>query len=216
MNYATNNRSFLQYSGILGVLLFIAATYIGGMQAGYHQNSQYISESYAKGMEYGPLLRYLGFIPSGLLIAFFYLRSGLRKSSSSLNSSVRYGLIGVGVFYGLFTALAGVFICDEDCARYADTQSVSQLIHNFLGGITYLLTPFSILLTGIGLLKEKSNIPFARYTVVSGLLSIALVVFFFLNLDSPMTGIYQRLAEASFLMWIVLCSVGFRKILISN
>ena len=58
--------------GFLGVVFFISATILGGLQfSNYSHVSQLISESYAIGTPYGVQLRYLGFIPSGIFITAF-------------------------------------------------------------------------------------------------------------------------------------------------
>ena len=65
-------NKFTNYTGILGAFLFIITTIIGGyVFESYSHISQYISESYASGTEYGHLLRWIGYVPSGLLMGGF-------------------------------------------------------------------------------------------------------------------------------------------------
>jgi hypothetical protein len=102
-----NYKTLTNYTGILGAVLFIATTIIGGFVfEDYSHISQYISESYASGTEYGHLLRWYGYVPSGLLIAVFCF------SKARFLSEYKYaffGFIGFGVFYGIFTSLVSVF-----------------------------------------------------------------------------------------------------------
>ena len=66
------SRAQTCWAGISGVGLFVVTCVLGGWQfEEYSHISQYISETYAMGTPHGKLLRFLGFIPSGLLLATF-------------------------------------------------------------------------------------------------------------------------------------------------
>ena len=68
-----NNKSVF-WIGILGVLFFAIPSIIGGFQINnYNPVSQFISESMAIGTPNGKLLRYYGYIPSGILLSLFHL-----------------------------------------------------------------------------------------------------------------------------------------------
>ncbi|PAU93839.1 hypothetical protein CK503_09195 [Aliifodinibius salipaludis] len=198
-------NDLLNYSGILGAFLFMITTAIGGaLFDGYSHISQYISESYAYGTEYGHLLRWLGYIPSGLLIGFFHFMVAKKLKD---NKYIFIGLIGFGILYGIFTSLVSVFPCDFGCNRNYSDSSVSQFIHTVLSLFTYALTPFSIYFTGVGF-KKLAN--FKVLFRLSTLLSIAVFTFgmvFLLNANSPIAGLLQRITEAMYLFWIIYFSV---------
>jgi len=198
-------NNLLNYSGILGAFLFIITTIFGGaLFDGYSHISQYISESYAYGTKYGHLLRWLGYIPSGLLIGFFYIMVAKKIKDYKY---IFIGLIGFGILYGMFTSLVSVFPCDFGCKRDSSDSSVSQFIHTVLSLFTYTLTPFSIYLTGLGFKKLGDFKGFYR---LSTLLSVVVFTFgmvFLFNANSPTAGLLQRITEAMYLFWIIYFSV---------
>jgi len=144
------------YIGILSILLFAGSVLIGGhLINGYSHLSQFISEIYAKGTEYGLHLRLFGFIPSGVLILWFAFSVEHIVSKHLKESLIKVGLIGFGLTYGLFTTLVSIFICDVGCEG---NESLNQILHNIIGLLTYLFTPIFILLIGKGLSKKHKGL----------------------------------------------------------
>jgi len=202
------NRTFTFLASVSGVLLFLAATILGGLQMeNYSHLSQFISESYAIETPYGPALRFLGFLPSGLLLALFAF--SLKKLLGG-TSTVNLGLTGVGVFYGLATVVTSIFPCDAGCNPEMINPSASQLIHNLTGMLTYLVTPVSLALIGLGLWHRKEHRPLAMAGIVSGGVSFFFVLVLFSNLASEFTGLVQRLIEGSILVWFLIAARHIR------
>ena len=158
--------------GIVGVSLFVISSIIGGFLIdNYSVMSQYISESYAIDTEYGKILRIIGYIPSGFLIALFcFVAVKYFQSSKQL----KIGFYGIGVFYGLATIVVAIFPCDSGCNKELIDPSSSQLIHNFVGSLTYLFVPIFMILIGSGL-KKTSNKLFSLQSILLGALSILFV-----------------------------------------
>jgi len=190
--------------GILGVTLFSIASIIGGFQFdNYNPLSQYISETYAIDTPYGKTLRFFGYIPSGILLTIFAF-FGLKKFPKS--NLIKWGFSGIGVFYGIATVIAGIFPCDKGCNKELIDPSVSQLIHNMTGILTYIFVPLSIIAIGVGLRKLKTNIDLSRISIYCGLNCIVFIV---ILLSDPLTqyaGLYQRIIEGTFIIWIIVCS----------
>ena len=169
--------------------------------------SQYISESYAIDTEYGKILRIIGYIPSGFLIALFcFLAVRYFQSSKQL----KIGFYGIGVFYGLATIVVAIFPCDSGCNKELIDPSSSQLIHNFVGSLTYLFVPIFMILIGSGL-KKTSNKWFSLQSILLGALSILFVYMLVANPNSKYIGIYQRMVEILFVMWIIFCALAIKK-----
>ena len=190
------------YTGILGLSLFVASVFNGGhLIEGYSHLSQFISESYASNTEYGLYLRLLGFIPSGLLILWFSFFVANGFSAIANQSIAKVGLIGFGITYGLFTALASVFVCEAGCKG----ESLNQMLHNILGLLTYLTVPIFILLIGKGLSKNVVTKSLGKKFTILGFICLVSVVLFFSFYDSNFIGLLQRLTEALFLLPILLC-----------
>lgn len=198
------------WSGLLGVIFFILSVILGGLQlTEYSHVSQLISESYAIGTPYGVELRYLGFLPSGVLIAAFayFAIKAFPKSTFT-----KFGFAGLGVFYGIATILVSVFPCDKGCDNELVHPSLSQLIHNLTGLLTYIIAPICILILGI-VARNWINGKYVSYLgIACGLTSILFVGILSSDLHSKTVGLYQRIIEGSILLWIVVCSFYLRTV----
>lgn len=194
--------------GLLGVLFFISATILGGVQfSDYSHISQLISESYAIGTPYGLQLRYLGFLPSGIFIAAFsyYAARVLPKSSFA-----KLGFAGLGVFYGIATIIVSLFPCDKGCDEELVDPSLSQIIHNLTGLLTYIIVPICLLILGIIARKWAHGKYVSYFGITCSLTAILFVGVLSSDLHSKVVGLYQRIIEASVLGWIVVCSFYLR------
>lgn len=197
------------WTGILGVTLFGVASILGGFQfEDYNPMSQYISESMAVDTPYGQALRYFGYIPSGLLLTIFAF-SALRKFPGS--NFTKIGFWGLGIFYGIATVIVGIFPCDKGCSKELVEPSISQIIHNLTGSLTYVFVPISFIMIGIGLRKFKIHSGLSNIALLCGFNSI---IFIGLLLTDPLAeyaGLYQRIIEGTFIIWIIACSIFIKK-----
>ena len=199
------NNKYVFLFGIIGVSLFAVSSIVGGVLIeNYSLASQYISETYAIDTEYGTMLRTLGFIPSGILITVFCILGYKYFPESRLT---KIGFYGLGIFYGVTTVIVGFFPCDSGCNRLFIDPSISQMIHNFAGLLTYLLVPFSIILIGLGLKKSADYIKLSQQGIICGITSILFVFVFFSNSNSEYSGLLQRIVEIIFISWIILCAL---------
>ena len=195
------------FIGILGVTLFVVASIVGGLLIGYYSfTAQYISESYAIDTEYGVFLRTFGYVPSGILITIFCFLGAAFFRPGTLT---KIGFYGLGIFYGLATVIVGIFPCDSGCNRAFIDPSISQVIHNLMGVLTYIFVPISIILIGIGLKQSNYN-RLSIQAIFHGSISMLLVFFFFSNADSEYIGLYQRMVEAVFIIWIITCAIAIK------
>lgn len=198
------NRKAFFMTGILGVTLFSVASVLGGFQfKDYNPLSQFISETYAIGTPYGEILRYFGYIPSGLLLAFFAFFGYKKFPKSNL---IKIGFYGLGIFYGFATTIVGIFPCDKGCNKEFINPSVSQLIHTLTGLLTYIFVPLSIIAIGIGLRQLKTHLQLSKIAIFCGLNSILFIGFFLSNSFPQYTGLFQRIIEGTFIIWIITCS----------
>lgn len=201
-----NKLTFL--IGIVGASLFIISSILGGLLIdNYSIISQYISESYAIDTEYGMVLRTFGYIPSGIFIAVFCF-TGVRFFAPT--KLLNIGFYGIGLFYGLATVVVGMFPCDSGCNKDFIDPSTSQLIHNFMGLLTYLFVPVLIILIGLELKKIQKNTVFPLQSIVLGVISFLFVYVLFLNSNSKYIGLYQRIIELVFILWVVFCAIAIK------
>jgi len=193
--------------GILGVIFFVTATILGGLQfSSYSQISQLISESYAIGTTNGVHLRYFVFIPSGILIAFFAIKS-LPKSKLT-----QIGFLGIGIFYGIATIIVSLFPCDKGCDKELVDPSLSQLIHNLTGLLTYMIVPICLIIIGIAARKWIDAKYVSYISIICGLTAMLFVSILSSELQSKFVGLYQRIVEGSILAFIITCSFYFRSL----
>jgi len=202
------NNKLLFFTGILGVTFFVVTSFLGGFQFDdYDPISQYISETMAVDMPYGKSLRFFGYIPSGILLTIFAF-AGYKKFPKS--NLTKFGFWGLGVFYGIATIIVGIFPCDKGCNKELIDPSISQLIHNLTGLLTYIFVPISIIMIGLGLRKSKKHSRLSKIGIICGLICIVFVIF----LSDPLTnyaGLYQRIIEGVFIIWIVACSIFIKR-----
>ena len=197
------------WTGILGVTFFGVASFLGGFQFdNYSPISQYISETMAVDTRYGKVLRFLGYIPSGILLTIFCF-AGLKKFPKS--NLTKIGFWGLGFFYGIATIVIGLFPCDKGCNKELVDPSVSQIIHNITGLLTYIFVPISIIIIGIGLRQSKNYDGLAKTSIICGLICIVLIG---LMLSDPLqnyAGLFQRIIEGTFILWIITCAIFIKK-----
>ncbi|WP_027391966.1 MULTISPECIES: DUF998 domain-containing protein [Aquimarina] len=198
------NNKITFFIGILGVSLFVVSSILGGfLIENYNIFSQYISESYAIDTKYGIFFRIFGYIPSGILIALFCFL-GVRYFPPS--KLLKIGFRGIGIFYGLATVVVGIFPCDSGCNKELIDPSSSQLIHNFVGILTYLFVPVFMILIGFELKKGLNN-TFSLQSIVFGAISMLLVYILVSNSKSEYIGLYQRMVELVFVIWVIFCAI---------
>ncbi|MEL6918290.1 MAG: DUF998 domain-containing protein [Bacteroidota bacterium] len=197
------------WTGIIGVLWFVITVVLGGLQFdGYSHIHQYISESYASGTRYGVYLRYVGYVPSGLLIAFFAFLAPKAVPGSRLT---RMGFWSVAVFYGLGTIIVSIFPCDMGCNPELINPSISQLIHNLVAVLIYMTVPLSLVVIGIRSKDWPQGKTISLVTLLSGLLAACFVFVLFSDPKGNYVGLYQRIIEASILLWIVCFCLYIKK-----
>ena len=196
------------FIGILGVSLFAIPSILGGLLIeDYNLISQYISESDASDTKYGLALRIFGYIPSGILIASFCF-VGFKKFQPSKLTKV--GFYGLGVFYGIATIFSGIFPCDVGCNKNFIDPSISQIIHNLAGLLTYIFVPISVTIVGLGLRHSPSHNRLSVIAITCGIVSSLFVSLSLSDLSSQYVGLLQRIIESIFLIWIVSCAIEIK------
>ena len=202
------------WTGIISVLLFVFTTIIAGFNySNYNSISQFISELYAVNAPNADIIRYYFYLPSGILFLLFAFFSNASLPKSKLKTT---GLILIGFGYGFGTILCSIFNCDMECNPKFINPSISQIIHNLMGMITYFIVPIGILLIAIASKKWDKATIFTGFSYSIAFLSFIFVILLNANITSPLKGLFQRIIEASILIWIVVCSIYINKNLINN
>jgi hypothetical protein len=195
------NKTITFWFGIFGVLLFVIPSILGGFQIeNYSHIQQFISEGFAIDTPYGIYIRLFGYIPSGILITLFGFSALKFLPKSNL---LKIGLIGFAVFYGIGNIVVGIFPCDSGCNKELINPSISQIIHNISGALTYLITPLCLILIGIASRKWQNKNSISTLSLICGL--IALLFSFLISSDPTgnYIGLFQRIIEGSILFWLI-------------
>lgn len=197
------------FIGVLGAVLFVITSIAGGILIDdYNISTQLISETYAIDTKYGMILREFGIIPSGILLAVFCFLGPKFFQPSKLTS---IGFFGMGIFYGVATVIVGVFPCDSGCNREFIDPSISQIIHNLIGFLTYIFVPVSLILIGIGLRKQQGNNGLSKLSILTGVLSSVGIYLLSSGEHPEYIGLYQRIIETLFVVWIISCAFVIKK-----
>ncbi|MFY7741257.1 MAG: DUF998 domain-containing protein [Flavobacterium sp.] len=188
----------------LGLILFTFTTIIAGyLYPDYSHISQFISESYAIDAKYGFYLRWLGFIPSGIFLSLFFFYAW-KIQPKSIFSDI--GMFGFIILYGLGTIICSIFYCDKGCNPENINPSLSQIIHNIIGGLFYLCLPLLYLFIFIASNKWKNKKLFSHVTLFLTFFSLILIIILFKDFQSYYKGLYQRMIEGTLLLWIIFLS----------
>jgi predicted permease len=142
----------------------------------------------------------------------FYLPSFSfsQKKHFPKHQIITIGFYGLVLFYGLSTIIVGTFPCDHGCNPEFTNPSTAQIIHNLFGFLTYLTVPCCILLLGVGLRKTNHS-RLSNHGIFLGSLSSLFVLYLFLNPLTHFIGMYQRIIESIFLLWIISCATTLKK-----
>lgn len=204
-----NNKTTF-YIGVLGASLFLISSILGGILIdGYSEISQLISETYAIDTEYGEVLRFFGIIPSGILLTLFAF---LAYKKFPLSKLTKWGFLIFGLCYGIATVIVGIFPCDSGCNKQFINPSLSQFIHNLSGSLTYMFVPLSMILIGIAIRKFPKYKQLSRLGITCGIVGYLFVFLFISEPTSEYIGLYQRIIEGVFILWILSCAVFIKNL----
>ena len=193
------------WAGLLGVVFFVGEALIGGSQfENYSHARQFISETYASGTPWSDVLRFGGVLPAGVLFAVFAF---LSASVFPLPRAGSVGFIGFGVFYGLGTVATAFFPCDFGCDPGQADPTLAHILHFASGTLTYIFTPFCLLMIGIAA-KKWPNTALSKILLVCGAIMAAGVTVLFLFPVDDLLGLNQRIVEGAALLSIVGCSLN--------
>lgn len=190
------NLRYLALGGLFGPILFTSVFLIcSSLRPGYDQINKFISELGATGTPNADLMNFVGFIPSGLMIAVFGI-SQLWLLPKGIVSRIGSTLI---ILFGVGMATAGVFSCDVGCPREG---SFENMIHDQVSGPAFLCGIIGILLLGISFRKIPSWRSLWLYSVISALISLVFIAALINSIESySLTGTWQRLLLLTIFLW---------------
>lgn len=186
-------------TGIAGSLGALALPIIGDVATpNYDPLRQFISELGAAGAANAQWINLFGFLPAGLLLTAFSILAWMtvpRRTSTTI------GLVGIAL-YAIGYIAAAFFPCVAGCA--VDSGDLKQMLHNMLGIAGYLTAPGALICLAIGTrfwpgaIVLRSLGWLCACIAVSGLMGLIA--------DLPYRGLWQRILEASVLIWILVAA----------
>lgn len=177
----------------------------GAFYPGYDQAGQFISELGAVEAPTYPWAGWLGFIPIGIFQCLFCLTAARSAPRSALAIAGFIALSG----YGIGAIAGGIFPCDANSGCMPAEPSASQMLHNAIGGVGYLVGVLGLALVSAAALSWQG----ARWLGALGLAAAAVAFATLSALEAlpEWRGALQRTAEAAFLIWFVACGWWLRK-----
>jgi hypothetical membrane protein len=184
--------------GVLAPLLWASAIVLCGiLRPGFSHFAQYISELGERGSSTELLMRYLAFVPTGLMHLAF---------AGALVSTFRNGRLGVAAalllgLNGLARIAAGFFPCEVGCE---ETGSLGQRMHSLSAGVGFLALAVSTILWSVVFKRTRDLGGLAAYSVVSGVLGLAFLLLMLWSAEhGAARGLFERLSSGVLSLWIL-------------
>ncbi|MBP5986659.1 MAG: DUF998 domain-containing protein [Azonexus sp.] len=192
------------FCGILAPLLWAAMIVaVGELRPGFDHVGQYISELAERGSANAGLMRYGGFVASGLLhiayAAAFYaaLRGRTERRRLILLVAVLIALNGLGRIG------AGLFACAPGCAAPEDPV---QRLHSQAATVAFLAIAAAALFGSMLFRSARGMQALGLYSLATGIAGLL-----FLGLMSAgevaRVGLYERLASGILSLWVLVTAL---------
>jgi len=191
--------------GVLAPLLWASAiVFCGTLRPGFNHFTQYISELGERGSSTELLMRYLAFVPTGLMHVAFAgaLAATFKSSRLAVLAAILLGL------NGLARIGAGFFPCEIGCEQ---TGSLGQRMHSLSASVGFLAIAASTILWGI-VFKRTSNLrKLAAYSVTSGVLGLVFLLLMWSGEHGTARGLFERLSSGVLSLWILVFALRLRQ-----
>ena len=185
-------------AALVCAICVLAITLLGStVTPNYSHAAQFISELGASGAAYGYPVRFFGFLPAGISLMAFCWSAHNSLPKSRLTSAAFLAL----ALYALGYVAAAFFPCDLGCRPR--NPSTSQIIHNLVGGIGYLLAPGFLFILALRARSWPGSAPLSLVGIIAAV--AALLGLMTLSPSSPYVGLSQRAIESSVLAWVLVC-----------
>jgi len=184
--------------GILAPLLWASAIiFCGSLRPEYSHFTQYISELGERGSSTELIMRYAGFVPTGLMhVAFAAFLYVVFKSSPL--AIIAATLLAIN---GLARIGAGLFPCEPGCV--GPRLLLSQQLHSLSAGVGFFAFIGAAVLWGIVLRRHRSLRGLSLYSVGCGIVGLVFLLLMVWSAESRAgTGLYERLSSGVLSLWL--------------
>jgi hypothetical membrane protein len=196
--------------GVVATLLWAAIIVLGGaLRPGFDHVGQYISELGERGSSVASLVRYGGFVATGILHLGF--AAALHAVSAPLSQRPRLAL-GVALLVavnGLGRIGAGLYTCTPGCAIADDEQR----LHSLAASLAFFAVIGATLLGALLFRAHPHLRPLAAYSLATGTAAFAFLALMSAGGNAPFgVGLYERLASGVLSLWILVTALRLRRL----
>ena len=185
--------------GVLAPLLWACAIiFCGSLRPEYSHFNQYISELGERGSSTEFIMRYAGFVPTGIMhIAFaLFLYAAFGKSPLA---AIAAALVAIN---GLARIGAGLFPCEPGCV--GPKLLLSQQLHSLSAGLGFIALIGAAFAWGIVLRKYRSLRGLSLCSLGCGILGLAFLLLMMWSAEPRAgTGLYERLSSGVLSLWVL-------------
>lgn len=197
--------------GLVAPVIWAAMIVITGeLRPGFDHVVQYISELGERGSSTEILMRYGGFVATGVMhfgyaLAFYVtVNRATRRSWLTLLVALLIALNGLGRIG------AGIFACEPGCAA---PDVLSQRLHGQSATIAFLSIASAALLGAILFRSARRLRSLSAYSLLSGAAGlIFLALMSASEATHAHTGLYERLASGVLTLWVFVTALRLRRI----
>jgi hypothetical membrane protein len=201
------NSRYLALGGAVGPILFTTMILIcSGMRPDYDHVSDFISELGATDTPNASLMNFVGFMPTGILIASLgvALIVGLPRGFSSTSGGVLLALFGIGIM------VAGIFSCDPGCPQAGSKES---MIHDNVSAVAFISAIVGTGLLGVNFRRSDTWRSLFMYSIATSASALIFLITMINSFEVRMlTGMWQRLMLGVLFLW---CFIVGRKLFAS-
>lgn len=185
---------------MLAPLLWAAAiAYCGSLRPGFSHYSQYISELGERSSSTELLMRYAGFVPTGLMHVAFagFLLVVFRGERLAMMAG---SLVAIN---GLARVAAGLFPCEVGCA--APHVLLAQRIHSWAAAVGFLAFIGAVTLWGVYFRRHAKLRGLSAYSFATALLALVfLALTSWSDATRAGTGLYERASSGLLSLWLLI------------
>jgi hypothetical membrane protein len=185
--------------GIVAPILWAAAImFSGSLRPEYSHLTQYVSELGERGSTTEQLIRYGGFVPTGIMhVAFAAMLYAAFKGERL--AAVAAALVALN---GLARIGAGIFSCEPGCAE--PRVLLSQKLHSVSSGVGFFALIGACVLWGILFRRYSKLRCLSIYSVASGVLGLVFLALMLWSAGQRAgTGLYERLSTGVLSLWVL-------------
>lgn len=187
-------------SGLLAPVLWAGTiVYCGTLRPGFSHYAQYISELGERGSSTEFIMRYAGFVPTGLMHMAFaaFLWHSFRGQRLAVLGALLLAVNGVA------RMAAGLFPCEPGCGL--PHLLLSQRIHTYAATVGFVAFIAATWVWGWCLWRDPRSRWFCAYSIATGCIALLFAV---LTATSDATragtGLYERLSSGVLSLWVLM------------